>query len=42
MVVLSGRSSDQPVQVWKNSGMSAMLHGLDVEFLRRISGPLEK
>jgi hypothetical protein len=42
MVVLSGCSGDQSVQVWKNSGISAMLHDLDTESLRRRLGPLDK
>ena len=42
MVVVSGRSRDQPVQVWKNSGISAMLHGVEAESLRRRLGPLDK
>jgi hypothetical protein len=42
MVALSGRSGDQAVQVWKNSGISAMLHGLEAESLRRKLGPLDK
>lgn len=42
MVALSGRSGDQPAQVWKNSGISAILHGLEGESLRQRSGPLEK
>jgi hypothetical protein len=42
MVALSGRSGDQAVQVWKNSGISAMLHGPEAESLRRRLGPLDK
>ena len=42
MVALSGRSGDQTVQVWKNSGISAMLHGPEAESLRRRLGPLDK
>jgi hypothetical protein len=42
MVALSGRSGDHSVQVWKNSGISAMLHGLEAESLRQRLGPMDK
>ena len=42
MVAFSGRGGDQAVQVWKNSGVAAMLHGFEAEALRRRLGPMDK
>lgn len=40
LVALASRDHDQPVHVWKNSGVSALLHGFDAEPLRQKLGPL--
>lgn len=40
LVAMASRDDEQPVLVWKNSGVSTLLHGLQAEPLRQKLGPL--